>query len=146
LLGIVVGSGPQRSVIEGRANVRCVGPLPPGEVAVAMAAADMLVLPSHSEGLPTVLMEAALANLPVITTDAPGCIDLADAGRGSVVPVGDSGALAKAIEDVIADPAAARARAALMRSYVEAHCSLESNTARLIACYRDLAAGRSPET
>lgn len=140
-LGIVVGSGPLRSLLDGRPNVRCVGALPPDDVPVAMAAADMLALPSHSEGLPTVLMEAALADLPIVTTDAPGCIDLAADGRASVVKVGDAAGLADAIGAVIADPAAAAARAKRMRAYVEAHCSLETNTQRLIECYRSLVAG-----
>src|SRR6185503_4719968 len=130
-----VGTGPLRGVLERCANAQCVGSLPPSDVSVAMAAADMLVLPSHSEGLPTVLMEAGLADLPVVTTNAPGCIDLAGDGRGLMVPVGDTVALAKAMQQVIADPAAAQARAKLMRAHVETHCNLETNTARLIACY-----------
>ncbi len=144
LLCIAVGSGPLRSLLESRANARCVGALPPGDVPLAMAAADLLVLPSHSEGLPTVLMEAALADLPIVTTDAPGCIDLAANGRALMVPVGDAPALAAAMADVIADSSAARARAQAMRVHVEAHCSLEKNTDRLIGCYRALAAARPP--
>jgi teichuronic acid biosynthesis glycosyltransferase TuaC len=145
LLGVVVGTGPLRGVLESRANAQCIGPLAPANVAVAMAAADLLVLPSHSEGLPTVLMEAGLADLPIVTTDAPGCIDLAGNGRARMVPVGDAGALAAAIQEVIGDPAAAQARAKLMRAHVETHCNLEANTARLVDCYRDLVA-RSKRT
>lgn len=140
LLGIAVGTGPLRSVLEARTNAQCVGALSSADVTVAMAAADLLVLPSHSEGLPTVLMEAALANLPIVTTDAPGCVDLAANGRARVVPVGDGAALAAAIEEVLADPAAAQERAKAMRAHVEAHCSVEANTLRLIDCYRELVA------
>jgi len=139
VLGMVVGTGPLSSLFEGRTNVRCLGQLPPASVALAMAAADMLVLPSHSEGLPTVLMEAGLADLPIVTTDAPGCIDLADEDRALMVPVGDSVALAQAIGSVMTDPESARARAQQMRAYVESHCNLEANTARLVDCYRELA-------
>src|SRR4029079_15002432 len=97
VLGMVVGTGPLSSLFEGRSNVRCLGQLPPASVALAMAAADMLVLPSHSEGLPTVLMEAGLADLPIVTTDAPGCIDLADEDRPLMVPFGMDVALAQAL-------------------------------------------------
>jgi teichuronic acid biosynthesis glycosyltransferase TuaC len=140
VLGVVVGSGPLQGVLDRCTNARLLGSLPPHEVALAMAAADLLVLPSHSEGLPTVLMEAALASLPIVTTNAPGCIDLAGEGRALVVPVGDAAALTGAIEAVIADPAAAQARAHAMRTHVEAYGSLENNTARLMACYRELVA------
>ncbi|ANH80921.1 hypothetical protein A8C56_07945 [Niabella ginsenosidivorans] len=36
---------------------------------------DVFILPSHREGLPTVLLEAAAMELPVITTRATGCVD-----------------------------------------------------------------------
>jgi teichuronic acid biosynthesis glycosyltransferase TuaC len=137
---VAVGDGPLRGELERRPNAICLGARSPGDVAVAMAAADMLVLPSHSEGLPTVLMEAALADLPVVTTDAPGCIDLAAGGRALVVPVGDAPALRRAIEAAAADPAAGRKRAGAMRAYVEACCTLEANTARLVAHYRRIVA------
>jgi teichuronic acid biosynthesis glycosyltransferase TuaC len=143
VLGVAVGNGPLLDVLKRSAHARCLGLLSPQDVAIAMAAADLLVLPSHSEGLPTVLMEAALANLPIVTTDAPGCIDLAGDGRGLVVPVGDATALTQAIEAVIGDATAAQSRAGAMRAYVETYCSLERNTARLMDRYRDLAAAHA---
>ena len=103
-----------------------------------MAAADFLVLPSHSEGLPTVLMEAGFARLPVITTDAPGCIDLGAEGRALIVPVGDAGALADALRAAVTQPDRMRAHAEKMLAYVREHCSLEQNTQRLIEDYRGL--------
>ncbi|MGZ5829219.1 MAG: glycosyltransferase [Xanthobacteraceae bacterium] len=139
LLGVAIGSGPLLSVLENCPNAICLGARPADEVAIAMAAADLLVLPSHSEGLPTVLMEAGLAYLPIVTTDAPGCIDLADGGRALVVQVGDATGLADAIQSIAADPEGARLRAAKMRAYVESHCSVEKNTATLISYYRQLA-------
>lgn len=143
VLAVIIGEGPLRSLLEHRPNVMCLGARPSAQVAIAMAAADVLVLPSHAEGLPTVLMEAALADLPIVTTDAPGCIDLAADGRALVVPVGDAGALAQAISEILADPQGAQSRAARMRSYVETHCSVEKNTARLIEIYRTLAPPRT---
>jgi len=140
LTGVAIGGGPLLCLLEGRDNVILLGPRSPDEVAIAMAAADFLVLPSHSEGLPTVLMEAAFARLPIITTDAPGCIDLAAEGRGVMVPVGDAGALARAFRAAIEGRLAMQAHAEAMFVYAQANCALERNTQRLIEDYRMLVA------
>ena len=138
LLGVVIGDGPLMNEFARCDNVRCLGQKPPEDVAVAMAAADFLVLPSHSEGLPTVLMEAAFAGLPIITTDAPGCIDLGADGRALMVPVGDATALAGAFRTAIDHPETMQACAETMLTYAREHCSLEKNTQRLIDHYHDV--------
>lgn len=54
------------------------------------ANADCYVLPSLSEGLPIVLLEAMAAKLPVITTDVGSCRDLVEkSGCGLIVSPGD---------------------------------------------------------
>lgn len=62
------------------------------------AALDVLVLPSHREGLSNALLEAQARALPCITTDATGCVDAIEPGiTGLVVPVRDPRSLANAI-------------------------------------------------
>lgn len=78
--------------------------------------AAMLVLPSHYEGLPTVLIEAMALKTPVVATDCPsGPREILEDGRwGRLVPVGSSDALAASIIqalDVPGAPAHERARA-----------------------------------
>lgn len=136
---VLVGDGPLRPVLEGRPNITCLGSCPPETVVQAMAAADLLVHPSHYEGLPTALVEAGFAGLPVLTTDTPGCLDLAGAGRGLIVPVRDAQALAAALTAAAADPAGLRAPAAALAAHVRTYYDLEACTARLVAACRGLA-------
>ncbi len=63
---------------------------------------DIGVLPSYREGLPMSLQEAMACGLPVITTDVPGCREIVEGGdHGLLVPLGDVGALVKALKDLI---------------------------------------------
>ena len=56
------------------------------------------VLPSHREGLPGSLMEAAACGRAMIATDAPGCREIViDDQTGLLVPIEDPQALARAI-------------------------------------------------
>jgi len=57
---------------------------------------DVLVHPSHREGFPNVVLEAAAMGLPVITTDALGCVDsVRDGETGFIVPVKNTEKLAE---------------------------------------------------
>ncbi|TPG16056.1 glycosyltransferase [Pedococcus bigeumensis] len=74
-----------------------------------LALADVLALPTHREGFPNVVLEAAAASLPVVTTTATGAIDsVQDGVTGLVVPTGDAEALAQALSRLALDPTARR--------------------------------------
>lgn len=76
------------------------------DLADIMREADIVVLPSYREGMPRILMEAAAMGKPIVTTDVPGCRDVAIDGENAlVVPARDSESLADAIARLIADPA-----------------------------------------
>ncbi|NML46556.1 glycosyltransferase family 4 protein [Ramlibacter sp. G-1-2-2] len=62
------------------------------------ASVDAVVLPSYREGLPTGLTEAAACELPIITTDVPGCREVVSDGvDGLLIPVKDPEAIARAV-------------------------------------------------
>jgi glycosyltransferase involved in cell wall biosynthesis len=67
------------------------------DVPVLIRAADVVVLVSEQEGLPRCLMESLSMETPVIATDVRGSRQLVS-GAGQLVPVGDIGAIASAIE------------------------------------------------
>ncbi len=62
------------------------------------AAMDIFALPSHNEGMPTVLVEAMAMNIPVIATPVGGVPEIVRSGEnGLLIPVGDESALRDAI-------------------------------------------------
>ncbi|MEM3556244.1 MAG: glycosyltransferase family 4 protein [Candidatus Micrarchaeia archaeon] len=62
---------------------------------------SIFVLPSLSEGMPLVVLEAMACGLPVITSDVSGVRDVVTNDVGRIVPKGDSKALATAILELL---------------------------------------------
>lgn len=88
LLFRFVGSGISVPVFSD--NCKFVGEKIPEEVRTWMYAADCLVLPTHTEAVPTSVMEAFACGIPAITTDIGGCPEIVEDGKnGLLVPVGD---------------------------------------------------------
>jgi len=67
--------------------------------------ADIVILPSHTEGFPRVVIESMLLRTPVIATPVGGIPEaIIDGKTGLIVNVNDAEMLASAIESLIADP------------------------------------------
>jgi glycosyltransferase involved in cell wall biosynthesis len=95
-----------RRCVETHPHVIFAGPVQ--DTAASYAIADVLVLPSHREGLPTVVLEAQAAGKPVVGASATGIVDLVvDGETGLLFPVGDVPALAEALARLITDKALA---------------------------------------
>ena len=103
LLVAIAGDGPERAALESRAanrlKDRCLflGRVP--DVNDFYAACDVFALPSEMEGFGLVYVEAAFHGVPSIGTNVGGIPDaIADGETGVLIPVGDTEALAGAIE------------------------------------------------
>jgi len=107
---LLAGDGPLRSELEraggitsGAESVRFLGSVAHDELPALMNAADVLVLPSHSEGLPVVLMEAAAVGLPVVATDVGGSAQMVALNPASrLIAPGEPEAIADALGEVLA--------------------------------------------
>lgn len=105
----IVGEGPERDNLDERARrlgiaarVTLAGAVPPDGIPAELAAADVLVLSSHSEGRPNVVIEALAAGVPVISSDLPGVADLVQDGiNGWIVRIGDAHDLARALDEAV---------------------------------------------
>jgi glycosyltransferase involved in cell wall biosynthesis len=99
----VVGDGPERAVVA-RLGVRWDRRLAPEEVARALDDASLLVLPSRSEGLPRIVIEAFCRGRTVVGTSVGGIPDIVEDGAsGLIVPPEDPAALAEAVSRCLTD-------------------------------------------
>ena len=101
---------------------------------------DIFALSSVREGAPTVIVEAMAAGLPVVATAVGGIPEIvADGVTGILVPVHDPASLAKAINDLAANPGrrAAMGRAGAARA--RTHFGADRTAAVFIRGYRQAA-------
>ena len=135
ILGLFVGDGPLRPIVQNSVVARCDGPCSNQAMPTYLAAADLLVLPSHSEGLSTVLVEAGAVGVPILATAVPGIAELLENGRGWLVPSRSAAALAQGIREIHGDFAVAQQRANKFRSHVKHYYDADRNAARLAELY-----------
>ena len=141
----IIGSGQERAGLEGLDAARRLGPRLHwhGEIPAAarlLAAFDVFVMSSHTEGTPMVLFEAIQAGVPVVSTAVGGIPDVVSAEEAVLVPPNDARQLAEAILRTVDDPdgAAMRARRATIR--IEAEFSAHRWVERYSAIYRTVLA------
>ena len=104
-------------------SVRFLGPV--ADVSGLLAAVDLFVYSSKSEGIPNAVLEAMAAGLPVIGSDIPGIREaVGPEGAGLLVPAGDSAEMAAGILALLGDTGLRNRHGTVMRERVEREFSL----------------------
>jgi glycosyltransferase involved in cell wall biosynthesis len=108
---LIAGDGPDRNGLEAlirdkrlEHRVRLLGSLTHDEIAVLLAAADVMVLPSRSEGLANVWVEALVSGTPVVTSDVGGAREVIDRPEAGALVPNEPQAIASAVSAILADP------------------------------------------
>jgi teichuronic acid biosynthesis glycosyltransferase TuaC len=137
-VGVFVGGGPEHGYGSDRMRadrLRYTGERPHTEVVRYMSAADVLVLPSYSEGLPTVIVEAGSLGLPVIGSAVGGIPELLGDGRGTLLADVSAESVGASLAEFAARPAAGREAADRLRALVMDRYDVDANAGRLVELY-----------
>lgn len=124
---VVAGTGPDLTEMTALAlkrdvEIRFMGRLPQAGVADLFAAADIVTLPSHKEGLPNVVCEAMLAKRAVLATTVGGIPEIVvDGESGLLVPPHDVEALARGVQTLSGDQKLRDGLAEAARAFAETH-------------------------
>jgi glycosyltransferase involved in cell wall biosynthesis len=125
---VVIGAGADTPAMEG---VVLRPPFPLEQLGFLLAAADAVVVPQRRTAagavqLPAKLLDAMAAARPVVATDVADNAAILTDGRGMIVPPSDPAALARALDAILEDPAAAAAMGARARAWCEQHASVDA--------------------
>jgi colanic acid/amylovoran biosynthesis glycosyltransferase len=141
----IVGDGPLRNALARAIRdaslddvVELPGWLPAHRLLALLPRATVFVAPSRisasgdRDGIPTVVLEAMAARLPVVATDVSGIPEaVANGVTGLLVPAGDAAALADGLQRILIGPEAGREMGQAGRRSVLASFDLTSNSRRL---------------
>jgi len=137
----LVGDGPSRDVLKAQVGrlglsslVRFTGAMPARR---AQTLGRIMVIPSLAESLPYVVLEAAAAGIPLITTKVGGIPEIYGPLSDRLVTPKDPSALAAAIAQTLDRPDATAALAAELRERVAQSFSVDSMVEGVLAAYRD---------
>jgi len=113
------------------------------DVPAVLAAADLFVLPSLSEGLPLALLEAMFAGCPIVASDVGQVrVALANGTAGILVEPGNPAALAAGLDRLLSDPSEARRLGGIAALHAAGEYDLSRMVQRYAGVYRDVMRGR----
>lgn len=108
---LIVGDGPLRSELERRYSdprITFLGGIEEEELRALYGKAAVLALPTRSDGMPTVILEAFCCGTPAVSTDVGAISELIDDSTGVLLPRADASLLADALRRILALPEAER--------------------------------------
>lgn len=148
----IIGEGPLEAALQAQiaeaglqSAVKLIGPQTQSQIALRLANATIFVLPcTREEGggmdnLPTVIIEAMAAGLPIVSTPLAGVPEMVETGvNGLLVPEHAPEAVAAAIEYLIANPEQARRFGERGREIAREKFSIETSAQALRALFENI--------
>jgi glycosyltransferase involved in cell wall biosynthesis len=135
----IVGDGPdgrqfreQAERLGAGSSTRFLAPMPARE---AFKLGRLLVAPSRAESLPYVILEAAAAAVPLITTNVGGIPEVFGPQASRLIPPGNAAPLAAAISAALADPTVLRNESLTLQARVRAEFSADVMADAVLAAY-----------
>ncbi|HVR30119.1 MAG TPA: glycosyltransferase family 4 protein [Thermoanaerobaculia bacterium] len=144
----IAGEGPLRSRLEATARELGVAPAirflgPRDDLPDLLAAADLLVLASDSEGMPGVVLEAGAAGRPVVATAVGGVAEcVLPEETALLVPPHDEAGLATAVTALLADPNRRRVMGGRAAAWVAERFSIDTIAGEYEEFYHQVLARR----
>jgi len=143
---VFVGNGNKHLALMKRAShlklndkVHIVGRKPHSEIPHFLSAADILVLPSHREGLPNVVLEGMACQRPIVATLVGGIPEaVEDKVSGFLIPPKNVASLAKAISELLEDRNGREKMGKRGRQIIEQRFTWDKSTKRLRKVYDEL--------
>jgi len=137
----IIGNGEQRQEIERYIasnhlgnQIKLLGFIPDGRR--YMRGFDIFFLPSKKEGVPYVILEAGLADIPVIASNVGGIPEIIDDGKsGLLVGPGNTAGFTQALKTMSEDMQERGRKAAALRSKIASDFSLQSMLEQTIKLY-----------
>jgi glycosyltransferase involved in cell wall biosynthesis len=135
----VIGGGPLGDELRAQAErlglADAIRFLPPMPARDAMALGRVMVIPSRAESLPYVVLEAAAAGKPLITTNVGGIPEIYGELSDALIPAGDPKVLAQAIARALCQPDAMLDSTRQLRARVESAFSCDAMVDGVLAGY-----------
>jgi glycosyltransferase involved in cell wall biosynthesis len=137
---LLVGSGASRDALQEQAKKAGIADattfLPPQPIREALGRARVMVMPSHAESLPYVILEAAAAGQPLVATRVGGIPEIFGPCSDELVPANDVPALAEAIQAKLGEPEATRqAKTHRLRQVVNGRFTIEHMVDGVLGVY-----------
>ncbi|MFL6298914.1 MAG: glycosyltransferase family 4 protein [Actinomycetes bacterium] len=150
----VIGGGPDEAALRRLAGdlavadrVRWDGQVPQADLAGRYRRTAVLVVPGRDEGFGLVAVEGQLSGAPVVAAASGGLLDVVDDGQtGRTFPPGQPEALARTVEEVLADPEATARMTATARERAAARFGTAAAARRYAAVYAEALEGRRGKT
>lgn len=144
---LAVGSGPSEQELKARAQAAGVWDsiafVPPQPIRGALARGRIMVVPSKAESLPYVILEAAAAAMPLVSTNVGGIGEIFGPYADALIPSDDPRLLANKILATLAEPEEARtAKARALSSHVHEGFRIDTMVDGVLAGYAEARANK----